>query len=157
MLSLRVLSVAALLSVGASCDKKKEEPASTPPERAGAAEEEEEEGDEEAEEEESPYLDVSNFNRKVEEGLGEVVACYRETAGKEASPPTGRVRVTVVVDGDGRAKDVTFDAQRSDLKHEALYTCIKGKVKAWRFNITLTGADSPMPYTFDLRPGQLLP
>jgi hypothetical protein len=156
MLWPRVVGVTALLCVSASCDKKKDEPTTTPPERVAAAAGEEEEEAEEAEEE-SPYLDVSNFNQKVEESVGEVVACYNETAGKEASPPTGRVRVTVVVDGDGRAKDVTFDAQRSDLKHEALYACIKGKVKGWRFNITLTGADSPMPYTFDLRSGQLLP
>ena len=47
-------------------------------------------------------------------------------------------------------KDVTYDAQRSTLKDDPLQACITGKVKAWRFNISLTGADTPMPYTFDL-------
>lgn len=110
----------------------------------------------EPEEEESPYLDAVNFNRKVEEHAGEIVACYQETAGKEAAPPKGRVKATVVVDGDGRVKAVTFDPQRSTLKHEALFTCMEGKIKALRFNITLNGADSPMPYTFDLSDDGLL-
>jgi hypothetical protein len=105
----------------------------------------------------SPYLDVSNFNKKVEEHLGEIVACYEETAGKAPDAPTGRVKATIVVDGDGRVKKTSFDPQRSTLKHDALYACMEGKIGAWRFNITLNGADSPMPYTFDLTPGALLP
>jgi hypothetical protein len=31
------------------------------------------------------------------------------------------------------------------------------KIAAWKFNITLNGSDSPMPYTFDLTSGALLP
>mgnify|MGYP000131341893 CR=1 FL=1 len=107
-------------------------------------------------EEESPYLDAMNFNRVVEAHAGEVVACWRETAGKEAAPAKGRVKTTVVVDGDGRVKSITFDPQRSTLKHEGLFACMEGKLKALKFNITLNGADSPMPYTFDLSDGGLL-
>ena len=109
-----------------------------------------------AEEEESPYLDVSNFNDRVEEKLPEIVACYKETAGAAADAPTGRVKTTLVIDGDGRVKQVLFDAQRSTLKHMGLQACIVGKTKTWRFNISLTGADTPMPYTFDLTADGLL-
>lgn len=102
------------------------------------------------EEEESPYLDVANFNRTVESHQEEIAACYRDTAGKLPDSPAGRVKTTIVVDGDGKVKDVTFDAQRSTLKHDALDACIKDRAKTWKFNITLNGADSPMPYTFTL-------
>lgn len=102
------------------------------------------------EEEESPYLDVANFNRGVESHQEEIAACYRETAGKQPDAPTGRVKTTIVVDGDGKVKKVTFDPQRSTLKHDGLNACIESKAKTWRFNITLNGADSPMPYTFTL-------
>lgn len=109
------------------------------------------------EEEESPYLDVANFNRAVASHHPEVVACYQETVGKSPDAPTGRVKTTVVVDGDGKVKKVSFDDQRSTLKDAALNKCIQGKAAAWRFNISLTGADTPMPYTFDLTSGALLP
>lgn len=108
------------------------------------------------EEEESPYLDAMNFNRTVEASHGEIVACWQETAGKDPAVPKGRVKTTVVVDGDGKVKSVVFDPQRSTLKHDALFVCVEGKLKALRFNITLNGADSPMPYTFDLSDGGLL-
>lgn len=109
------------------------------------------------EEEESPYLDVANFNRAVEGHHPEIVACYNETVGKASGAPTGRVKATVLVDGDGKVKKVTFDDQRSTLKDAALNKCIQGKAAEWRFNISLTGADTPMPYTFDLTSGALLP
>ncbi|PCC73760.1 hypothetical protein SAMN02745121_06877 [Nannocystis exedens] len=110
-----------------------------------------------AEEEESPYLDVANFNRTVEEHVGEIVACYKDTAGKAPEAPTGRVKATIVVDGDGKVKKTTFDPQRSTLKHDGLFACMQEKIAGWKFNITLNGADSPMPYTFDLTAGALLP
>ena len=148
------LAAAALMAGGC----KREEGATTPPATAaaGGAAEAAEDDEEEAAEEESPYLDASNFNDAVEARVGEIVACYEKTAGKEATPPTGRVRATVVVNGDGKVKDVTFDPQRSDLKHDGLYACMKETIRGWSFNITLTGGDSPMPYTFDLRRGGLL-
>jgi hypothetical protein len=86
----------------------------------------------------------------------EIVTCYRETVGKPADAPQGRVRVTVVVESQGTVTDVTYDAQRSTLKDDTLQACITDKVKAWRFNISLTGADTPMPYTFDLSANGLL-
>ncbi|MDC0720409.1 AgmX/PglI C-terminal domain-containing protein [Nannocystis bainbridge] len=110
-----------------------------------------------ADEEESPYLDVANFNRKVEEHAGEIVACWQETAGKAPDAPTGRVKATIVVDGDGKVKKTSFDPQRSTLKHDALFACMQAKIAAWKFNITLNGSDSPMPYTFDLTSGAMLP
>lgn len=106
--------------------------------------------------EESPYLDVSNFNDVVETHLPEIVACYRETVGKAADAPMGRVKTTMVIDADGRVKEVSFDAQRSTLKDPALNACIQGKTAGWKFNISLTGADTPMPYTFDLSESGLL-
>jgi len=106
--------------------------------------------------EESPYLDVSNFNAIVESHLPEIVACYRETAGKAADAPMGRVKANLVIDADGRVKQTSFDGQRSTLKDPALNTCIQGKAAQWRFNITLTGADTPMPYTFDFSTSGLL-
>ncbi|HEY0136749.1 MAG TPA: AgmX/PglI C-terminal domain-containing protein [Nannocystis sp.] len=106
--------------------------------------------------EESPYLDVSNFNAMVESHHPEVVACWRETAGKAADAPKGRVKTTLVIDADGRVKKVDFDAQRSTLKDPALDACIKEKASQWRFNISLTGADTPMPYTFDFSESGLL-
>jgi hypothetical protein len=108
------------------------------------------------EEEESPYLDVANFNRVVESHAGEVAACWRQTVGTAADAPTGRVKTTLVVDGDGKVKQVLFDAQRSTLRHEGLQACMRERMAGWKFNIPLTGADSPMPYTFDLRPEALL-
>lgn len=111
----------------------------------------------EPEPEESPYLDVSNFNKVVEQHHPEVVACYQDTVGKAQGAPTGRVKTTVLVDGDGRVKKVTFDDQRSTLKDPALNKCIQSRAAAWKFNISLTGADTPMPYTFDLTAGALLP
>ncbi len=106
--------------------------------------------------EESPYLDVSNFNAMVESHHPEIVACYRETAGKAADAPMGRVKTTLVIDADGRVKKTDLDAQRSTLKDPALDACIKEKAAQWRFNISLTGADTPMPYTFDFSEGGLL-
>jgi hypothetical protein len=106
--------------------------------------------------EESPYLDSSNFNDEVEKHLGEIVGCYRETVGKPADAPQGRVRVTIFIESQGQVKDVTYDAQRSTLKDDKLQACITAKVKGWRFNISLTGGDTPMPYTFDLSAGGLL-
>lgn len=151
-----ILLLSLLASSGLGCAKKCR-PGSDPPsaEAAGGGE-----GQKEAppkkEEEESPYLDVANFNRVVEEHASEVVACYRETAGKAEGAPTGRVKTTIVVDGDGKVNKVSFDPQRSTLKHEGLNKCIEEKAKAWRFNITLTGGESPMPYTFDLTEGAML-
>ncbi len=156
------LGVLGPLMVGPLACKKTEDSTQAPgdaadPEGAPASDPDGEapEGGEVAEEE-SPYLDAMNFNRKVEENIGEIVTCYRETAGKEADAPKGRVKTTVVVDGDGKVKSVAFDPQRSTLKHEGLLACMEGKIKALRFNITLNGADSPMPYTFDLSDGGLL-
>ena len=106
--------------------------------------------------EESPYLDSSNFNDEVEKHLAEIVTCYRETVGKPADAPQGRVRVTVVIESQGKVTDVTYDAQRSTLKDDKLQACITDKIKTWRFNISLTGADTPMPYTFDLSANGLL-
>lgn len=155
------LAVCLVVLVPLACDKKAE--SSQPPgdaadpEGAPAADPDGEapEGPEAAEEE-SPYLDAMNFNKVVEAQSGEIVACWRDTAGKDAAPAKGRVKTTIVVDGDGRVKSVAFDPQRSTLKHEALQACMEGKIKALRFNITLNGADSPMPYTFDLSDGGLL-
>lgn len=106
--------------------------------------------------EESPYLDSSNFNDQVEKHLPEIVTCYRDTVGKPADAPQGRIRVTVVIEGQGHVKAVTYDAQRSTLKDDTLQACITDKIKTWRFNISLTGADTPMPYTFDLSANGLL-
>ena len=152
--ALAVWLAAATLTAGCKRDEGASAPPTTGAEGAAAAAADDDE--EEAEEEESPYLDASNFNDAVEARVGEIVGCYAKTAGKEATPPTGRVRATVVVNGDGKVKDVTFDPQRSDLKHDGLYACMKETIRGWSFNITLTGGDSPMPYTFDLRKGGLL-
>ena len=66
------------------------------------------------------------------------------------------IRGGTIIDGDGKVKSVAFDPQRSTLKHDGLFACMEGKIKALKFNITLNGADSPMPYTFDLSDGGLL-
>lgn len=139
-----------LLALTPACKKTE---ATAAPEPAPAAQADAEAPAEPAasEEEESPYLDVMNFNRTVEGHLAEIDACYRETAAKEPGPPTGRVKTTIVVDGDGKVKKVSFDDQRSTLKHAGLNACIESKAKAWRFNITLNGTDTPMPYTFTLQ------
>ncbi|WAS91067.1 AgmX/PglI C-terminal domain-containing protein [Nannocystis punicea] len=150
------LALASALLLHPGCKKEAE---STPPAAADAGEQAAT-GESEAPaaaEEESPYLDVSNFNRKVEENVGEIVACYNETAGKAPDAPTGRVKATIVVDGDGKVKKATFDPQRSTLKHDGLFACMQAKIAGWKFNITLNGSDSPMPYTFDLTSGALLP
>ncbi|MEZ4452571.1 MAG: hypothetical protein R3B09_24140 [Nannocystaceae bacterium] len=155
-MALRSVVAAALLLL-AGC-KKAEDSAPPVEATAKAADADADEADEDDdEEEESPYLDASNFNRKIEENIGQFVGCWQSTAGKEADPPTGRVRTTVVVGGQGDVAKVMFDDQRSDLKHPALYACITEKVKALKFNISLTGGETPMPYTFDLRRGELLP
>lgn len=145
-----------LLAVGVACKKQGE--AQPPATDTGTAQAEPTNADTPAadEEEESPYLDVANFNRRVEERAPEIVACYRDTVGSGADAPTGRVKATIIVAGDGSVKKVSFDDQRSTLKHEGLLACIEAKAKDWKFNIVLTGADSPMPYTFDLSPGGLL-
>ncbi|MCB9569727.1 MAG: AgmX/PglI C-terminal domain-containing protein [Myxococcales bacterium] len=146
--------VAALTLFAVACKK---DPASEAPEStaAPASDPEDDEGPlaDEAEEEESPYLDVSNFNRVVEEHVPEVVACHQSSAGGE----TGRVKTTFIIDGQGGVKKVTFDEQRSTLQVAALNKCIEEKAASWRFNISLTGGETPMPYTFDLTPGALLP
>lgn len=150
------LGIAGLLAAGVACKKESD---ARPPEAANTADATAPTGTDtkaEPEEEESPYLDVSNFNRAVEEHTPEIVACYKETVGAAADAPTGRVKATIVVDGDGRVKKTMFDDQRSTLKHEGLCACMQAKIKEWRFNISLTGADSPMPYTFDLTAGGLL-
>jgi hypothetical protein len=153
--------VAGLLALGPGCKKQQ---GSAPPDDAprGEAADPDGEADEDAPaaaepaEEESPYLDAMNFNRVVEANIAAVVACWKDTAGKDAAPPKGRIKTTVVVDGDGKVKDVQFDPQRSTLKHDALNACVKQVVSGLKFNITLNGADSPMPYTFDLTDGGLL-
>ncbi len=136
------------LVIPASGCKKSED--STPPETAAAGEsgdEDDEEGELE-ELEEDPYLNPSNFITVVEGKMDEIDACYAETAGKEAEKPTGRVKSTVVIDRDGVVKDVTYDDQRSDLKHDGLYACIKETVMKWQFPTSLGELDQPMPYTF---------
>ena len=150
----RLAVVTALVVLAVGCKKQDETrpPGSDAP--ASTAEPSEDNSLEDPEE--SPYLDVSNFNDVVESHLPEVVACYRETVGKAADAPTGRVKTTMVINADGRVKEVGFDAQRSTLKDPALNTCIQGKTAAWKFNISLTGADTPMPYTFDLSESGLL-
>ncbi|HEY8377272.1 MAG TPA: AgmX/PglI C-terminal domain-containing protein [Nannocystis sp.] len=147
------LALVGLLAAGAACKKDGDArpPADTVAETAPAADE-----SAAAEEEESPYLDFANFNKRVEEHLPEIVACYRDTVGSGPDAPTGRIKVTIVVAGDGSVKQMTRDDQRSTLKHDALYACMQSKVKAWKFNIVLTGADSPMPYTFDFSASGLL-
>ena len=146
-----------VLLLSFACKKDAE---TSPPATAGAGEQTPADAPADApaaEEEESPYLDVANFNKNVEAHAGEIVACYKDTAGKAPDAPTGRVKATIVVDGDGKVKKTTFDPQRSTLKHDALFACMQEKIGAWKFNITLNGADSPMPYTFDLTSGALLP
>jgi hypothetical protein len=152
----RTLVLAGLLAAGVAC--KKQGDAQPPAADAGAPGADPAPGGDAAaqEEEESPYLDVANFNRRMEEHTPEIVGCYRDTVGGAADAPTGRVKVTIIVDGDGGVKKVTFDDQRSTLKHEALFGCIQARAKDWKFNITLTGAETPMPYTFDLTAGGLL-
>ena len=109
----------------------------------------EQEGEGELEElEEDPYLNPSNFITVVEGHMDEIDACYGETAGKEADAPTGRVRATIVIDRDGVVKDVTYDDQRSDLKHDGLYACIKDAAMKWSFPTSIGELDQPMPYTF---------
>lgn len=151
-------TLASALLLSAACKKEAE---TSPPATADAAAEGAAEAPADpsasAEEEESPYLDVANFNKKVEEHVSEIVACYKDTAGKAADAPTGRVKATIVVDGDGKVKKTTFDPQRSTLKDDKLFACMQEKIAAWKFNITLNGSDSPMPYTFDLTSGALLP
>lgn len=151
----RGLACTLVLSALLACNKKPDtaapEPATTVADKPPA------DGEGELEDpEESPYLDSSNFNDAVETHLSEIVACYKDTVGKAADAPTGRVRVTVVVESQGTVKDVSFDAQRSTLKDDKLQACITERVKTWRFNISLTGADTPMPYTFDLSASGLL-
>ena len=148
-----------LLALAAPLACNKQPDTTTPEPATAAADKPADAGDDKEsleDPEESPYLDSSNFNDEVEKHLGEIVGCYRETVGKPADAPQGRVRVTVLIDSQGQVKDVTYDAQRSTLKDEQLQACITGKVKAWRFNISLTGADTPMPYTFDLSASGLL-
>ena len=154
---LRLVVGAALLCAAPGCKKDASE---APPSGGDAAAPEAAADDEDGEledPEESPYLDFSNFNDGVDAHLSEVVACYRETAGKEADAPTGRVKSTFTIDGDGAVKGVAFDTQRSTPQHDALNSCIEARAKAWTFNISLTGADTQMPYTFELEPGGLLP
>lgn len=153
---LRVFVAAALLCAAPGCKKDESE---APPSGGDVAEDDtaNDEDSELEDPEESPYLDFSNFNDRVDEHLSEVVACYDETAGKEADAPTGRVKTTFTIDGDGAVKDIAFDDQRSTLQHAGLNTCIKERAKAWTFNISLTGGDTQMPYTFELEPGGLLP
>lgn len=151
--------IAALLSTGIACKKGNDTapPATdSTPNDADADADDDEEGELE-DPEESPYLDFSNFNDRVEEHEGEIVACYQETAGKEAEAPTGRVKSTFVIDGDGKVKEIKFDGQRSTLQHDALNKCIEEAGSAWVFNISLTGVDTTMPYTFELESGALLP
>lgn len=142
------------LAAPLACNKQ---PDTTTPEPAAAKPAEPTDDKESLEDpEESPYLDSSNFNDEVEKHLAEIVTCYRETVGKPADAPQGRVRVTVVIESQGKVTDVTYDAQRSTLKDDKLQACITDKIKTWRFNISLTGADTPMPYTFDLSASGLL-
>lgn len=151
-----LLALAGLLTAGAAC--KKDGEATPPAADANTGETAPPAGESAAapEDEESPYLDFANFTKRVEEHQPEIVQCYRDTVGSGADAPTGRVKVTIVVAGDGSVKQMTRDDQRSTLKHDALFSCMQSKVKGWKFNIVLTGADSPMPYTFDLSPGGLL-
>ncbi len=149
--------MAALLSTSIACKKESE---TTPPVADQPASDGDADDDEEGEledPEESPYLDFSNFNDGVEKHESEIVACYRETAGKDADAPTGRVKTTFVIDGDGVVKEIKFDSQRSTLQHDALNKCIEEAGSAWTFNISLTGVDTTMPYTFELESGGLLP
>ena len=136
----------ALVLPTAGCKKSSD---STPPETADAGEGDEDDEEGELEElEEDPYLNPSNFITVVEGKMDEIDACYAETAGKEAEKPTGRVKTTVIIDRDGVVKDVTYDDQRSDLKHDGLYACIKETVMKWQFPTSLGELDQPMPYTF---------
>ncbi len=154
--------IAALISVSLAFVGCKKDGDAQPPEsdEAGAADGEADGDDEYGEledPEESPYLDFSNFNDRVEEHLPEIVACYQETAGKDPEAPDGRVKTTFVINGDGKVTTIKFDEQRSTLYHPALNECIDRVASEWTFNISLTGGDSTMPYTFDLESGGLLP
>jgi len=155
----RIALLTGLVGVGPGCKKQDDaRPPEGEPKAAadGEASEPEAAAPAAAEEEESPYLDVSNFNDRVAEKLPEIVDCYKTTVATTSDAPTGRVKTTMVIDGDGRVKQVLFDPQRSTLKHEGLQKCIVEMTKRWRFNISLTGADTPMPYTFDLTADGLL-
>ena len=149
----RIVLLTALLAA-AACKKTE---ASAAPEPAPTSTPSATDSDKPVEDpEESPYLDVSNFNDVVESHLPEIVACYDSTTGKAADAPMGRVKATLVINADGRVKDTSFDAQRSTLKDPALDACIKARAAEWKFNISLTGADTPMPYTFDFSQSGLL-
>jgi hypothetical protein len=157
----RLALVAALLSVGVGSSACKKGSDAQPPPTAEA--EPGDDGDDDDDEgeledpEESPYLDFSNFNDRVDEHISEIVACYQETAAKDPDAPDGRVKTTFVLNGDGKVTEIKFDEQRSTLFHPALNECIDKVASEWTFNISLTGGDTTMPYTFDLEPGGLLP
>ncbi len=145
-----------LLASGCRREADSAPPPDDGPPAAAVAPTQDDASDDDSDDEESPYLDVANFNRTVESHHAEVVTCYQTTVGTTNDAPTGRLKTTVQVDSQGRVKDVLFDPQRSTLKDDALYACIRERAKTWKFNITLTGADTPMPYTFDLTASGLL-
>ena len=154
--------IAALLSVSLAFVGCKKDSDAQPPvsDEAEAEDGELDDDDDEGEledPEESPYLDFSNFNDRVEEHLAEIVTCYQETAGKDPEVDAGRVKTTFVINGDGKVTKIKFDEQRSTLYHPALNECIDRVASEWTFNISLTGGDTTMPYTFDLESGGLLP
>lgn len=152
----RIALLSGAVGFGFGCKKDGDAQPPAPAPKPAAADGEVQDEPAAAEEEESPYLDVSNFNDRVAEKLPEIVDCYKTTVATTSDAPTGRVKTTMVIDGDGRVKQVLFDPQRSTLKHEGLQKCIVEMTKRWRFNISLTGADTPMPYTFDLTADGLL-
>ncbi|MGB1013934.1 MAG: AgmX/PglI C-terminal domain-containing protein [Nannocystaceae bacterium] len=99
-------------------------------------------------------LSFEDFQETADYRTHTVIACYDKTAGSTKTPATGKVEVSFTIAGDGSVTDFKF-TEGSTLNDEALNTCIDNEVRAWKFDEG--GAEVTHPFTFDLRPGELLP
>jgi len=126
------------------------DPAASSDEEAGPKPDAEDESDESGGE----GLSFEDFQETADYRTHTVIGCYNKTAGSGKEPATGKINVSFTIAADGSVTDFKF-TDGSTLNDEALNTCIDEEVRAWKFDEG--GAEVTHPFTFDLRPGELLP
>lgn len=113
-------------------------------------------GEEDADEDSGAEpLSFEDFQETADYRTHTVLDCYTTQFADKKDAKTGKLMVHITVAGDGAVSRAEIDPN-GDLKDETLETCALEQIKSWKFDATGASKEVVHPFTFDLRPGELL-